>query len=111
MGWLEAGPALIRIDIAERVAAELAWSARAGAIAVPSDLASRLSVRADMLPAVLRGLGFRLLPSVALQPDCYGPPTPPMLTASRGRRMRQDLASASATPREGPFAALAALRR
>ena len=31
MGWLEAGPVLLRLDIAERVAAELAWATRRGA--------------------------------------------------------------------------------
>ena len=30
MGWLEAGPMLLRLDIAEKVAAELAWSTRRG---------------------------------------------------------------------------------
>ena len=31
MGWLEAGPVLLRLDIAEKVAAELAWATRRGA--------------------------------------------------------------------------------
>jgi ATP-dependent RNA helicase SUPV3L1/SUV3 len=116
MGWHQAGPVLLRLDIAERVAAELAWASRARPTAVPSDLASRLSVRAEVLPAVLRGLGFRLLPAVALQPEAFGPPTPAMLLPARRARSR-DAARIAAVPplpaalRDGPFAALAALRR
>ncbi len=60
MGWLEAGPVLLRLDIAERVAAELAWAARRRATAMPGGLASRFSLRADLLPVVLRRLGFRV---------------------------------------------------
>jgi ATP-dependent RNA helicase SUPV3L1/SUV3 len=116
MGWVEAGPMLLRLDIAERVAAELAWASRARPTSVPSDLASRLSIRAEALPAVLRGLGFRFLPAMALQIDQFGPPTPPMLVPSRPRRVRPDVAvhdspRAPAPVRDGPFAALAALRR
>jgi len=116
MGWVAAGPVLLRLDIAERVAAELAWSSRAGPISVPSDLASRLSVRAELLPAVLRGLGFRLLPAVAPEPEVYGPPAPTMLTPLRNRRPKPEERLTARTPapapmRDGPFAALAALRR
>ena len=44
------------------------WPGRAarGPVPLPADLASRLSVRAELLPAVLRRLGFRLLPAAAL---------------------------------------------
>ncbi len=62
MGWLEAGPALLRLDIAERVAAELAWATRRGATALPAGLASRFSLKAELLPVVLRRLGFRIVP-------------------------------------------------
>jgi ATP-dependent RNA helicase SUPV3L1/SUV3 len=116
MGWVQAGPMLLRLDIAERVAAELAWTSRARPTSVPSDLASRLSIKAEALPAVLRGLGFRVLPAMALHMEQFGPPTPPMLGPSRPRRARAettafDTAIPSAPVREGPFAALAALRR
>ena len=62
LGWVEAGPALIRLDIAERLAAELAWTARLRPAAVPDAVASRLAVPREMVPAVLRGLGMRLVP-------------------------------------------------
>jgi ATP-dependent RNA helicase SUPV3L1/SUV3 len=127
MGWPQAGPVLLRLDIAERVAAELAWASRARPTAVPGDLASRLSVRAELVPAVLRGLGFRVLPAVALHSEAFGPPTPAMLAPARRRRPEAQARPSERTkpdamgpprpppaapvPREGPFAALAVLRR
>jgi ATP-dependent RNA helicase SUPV3L1/SUV3 len=109
LGWVVAGPALIRLDIAERIAAELAWSVRQRPAAVPDRLASRLSVSREALPAVLRGLGVRLLPAAALPPESYGPPAPPMMQA---RRPQRPSAPHAAPPRpDGPFAALVSLRR
>ena len=114
MGWLPAGPVLLRLDVAERVAAELAWATRQRAAAVPSDLASRLSIRADALPAVLRGLGVRLAPGGSLGPDEYGPVAPPMMLPGRRRSdrpAREPAAPEPSRPTEGPFAALHSLRR
>ncbi len=107
MGWLASGPFLIRLDVAERVAAELARAARAGAIALPSGLASRFSVPAEALPAVLRGLGFSVVPGAGLAPELHGPPSPPML---RAPRRRPPPAAPSRPAPAGPFAALAVLR-
>ena len=107
MGWVVAGPVLIRLDIAERVGAELAWAARVRPAPVPPDLCSRVSVRAELVPAVLRGLGFRVHPAAALAPDQFGPPAPAMMAPIRRRR-----ADAPApAPAAGPFAALAHLHR
>jgi ATP-dependent RNA helicase SUPV3L1/SUV3 len=113
MGWVAAGPALLRLDIAERVAAELAWSSRFRPIPIPSDLAPRLAVRSDILPAVLRGLGFRLLPAETLGEGAFGPPCPPLMTARRRATPPPAAGETSSrvAPRDGPFAALAALRR
>ena len=105
MGWVPAGPVWLRLDVAERVAQELAWATRIRAFALPADLASRLSVRAELLPPVLRALGVRLIPGAA-EGEAYGPPVPPMLVTPRkapspsppARRVRQA---------DGPFAALA----
>ena len=66
MGWLEAGPVLLRLDIAERVAAELAWATRRGADRDAGGLASRFSLKAELLPVVLRRLGFRVVPAGGL---------------------------------------------
>jgi len=49
------------------------------------------------------------VPAAALEPDAYGPPAPPMLAAGAGRARSPQTA---APPRlDGPFAALATLRR
>ena len=109
MGWLEAGPALLRLDIAERVAAELAWSARRGATAMPAGLASRFALKADLLPVVLRRLGFRVVPAEVLSADAFGPPAPAMLLPLR--RRRAVVTEPAPVRAHGPFAALAALKR
>ncbi len=107
-GWVPAGPVLLRLDVAERVAAELAAATRRRPAPLPFQLAQRLGLRADMLPAVLRGLGMRVLPAPTLPPDAYGPPAPPMIAS--GRRRTSILAPRAAPP-DHPFAALAHLRR
>jgi ATP-dependent RNA helicase SUPV3L1/SUV3 len=109
MGWVEAGPVMIRLDMAERIAAELAFATRQRAAALPPDLGPRLGLKADMLPAVLRALGLRLLPAPALGADEYGPPTPPMISGPRRRPPPVVSRPAAARP-DHPFAALAAWR-
>jgi ATP-dependent RNA helicase SUPV3L1/SUV3 len=109
MGWLEAGPVLLRLDIAERVAAELAWATRRGATAVPAGLASRFSLKADLLPVVLRRLGFRVLPASSLAANEFGPPSPTMILPLRRRRIVPT--EPLSVQAHGPFAALAALKR
>ena len=111
MGWLEGGPVLIRLDVAEHVAAELAWAARRGAVALPAGLASRFSVPAAVLPVVLRRLGLRVMPGGSLAMDVYGPPTPPMLLPPRRRRPARPDRAAQTAHAHGPFAALAVLRK
>lgn len=109
MGWVEAGPVLLRLDVAERVAAELAWATRRGATAIPSTLASRFSLRAELVPMVLRRLGFRVFPAGAAGADEFGPPAPAMIVPLRRRR---PVTGEPPVVREhGPFAALAALKR
>jgi ATP-dependent RNA helicase SUPV3L1/SUV3 len=109
MGWLEAGPALLRLDVAERVAAELAWATRRGPTAMPPGLASRFSLKADLLPVVLRRLGFRVVPAGVLPAEAFGPPAPAMLLPLRRRRPAAEVAPEIRA--HGPFAALAALKR
>jgi ATP-dependent RNA helicase SUPV3L1/SUV3 len=109
MGWVATGPVMLRLDIAERVAAELAYFTRGRPAPVSLEIGQRLGVRADLLPAVLRGLGLRILPAAQLAPSVYGPPTPPMVASPRKR-------AAPVVPKpvvrpDHPFAALAALRR
>ncbi len=113
MGWVAAGPVLLRLDIAERVAAELAHSARGGAAFVPAGLPGRLAIAAEALPAVLRALGFHVLPTPALAAGEYGPPMPSQLIVRRRptKRVWEAAAGPAATMSASPFAALAALRR
>lgn len=85
MGWLPAGPVLVRLDVAERIAAELGYITRRAPAPPPADLASRLGVKADSLGPVLAALGFRLLEPGPLPEDAYGPPTPLRVAQSRPR--------------------------
>ena len=110
MGWIEAGPVLLRLDVAEKVAGELGWATRHAPAALPAGLASRLSVKADLLPVVLRRLGFRLIPSPGLSAGEQGPPAPPMVQAPRRRRVASSVIE-TAVVAQGPFAALAVLQR
>jgi ATP-dependent RNA helicase SUPV3L1/SUV3 len=107
-GWLAAGPVLLRLDVAERVAAELAGLSRGRLVAVPSGLASRLSTKSELLPAVLHSLGIRLFPAEVLGPDQFGPPAPARMAMLRPRRAPPPAVEPDA---EGAFSALARLRR
>ena len=109
MGWLDVGPALLRLDIAEKLGQELAWAGRDRPVPVPDGLPGRLGLKPEMLPAVLRRLGFRLFPAAPLAEGQFGPPAPPMLAPLR--RKAEPVADAPTPVREGPFAALALLRR
>jgi ATP-dependent RNA helicase SUPV3L1/SUV3 len=113
IGWVETGPILLRLDVAERVAADLFHRVRRRPAALPADLVSRLSIRADQLPAVLRGLGLRLIPATSLAENVYGPPAPPLITARRVALPPPvcEARPTPPTPSHGPFAALAALQR
>jgi ATP-dependent RNA helicase SUPV3L1/SUV3 len=110
MGWVVAGPVLLRLDIAERIAAELAYATRGAPAPVPLEIGQRLGVRADLVPAILRGLGLRILPAPQLAPFAYGPPSPPMLASPRKRPASPEVPKPILRP-DHPFAALAALRR
>jgi ATP-dependent RNA helicase SUPV3L1/SUV3 len=108
-GWVEAGPILLRLDIAEKIAGELGYRSRRGPAALPSGLASRFAIKPDVLPVVLRQLGFRVLPAAGLAPGQHGPPPPAMLMPLRRRRvMTEDRSPAPVAG--GPFAALAVFR-
>jgi ATP-dependent RNA helicase SUPV3L1/SUV3 len=112
LGWIDAGPVRVRLDVAERVAGELAWATRHGASALPAGLAGRFAVKAELLPAVLRRLGFRLVPASVLAADAFGPAAPAMILPPRRRRpVPEQENTPPARTGTGPFAALAALKR
>lgn len=104
LGWVPAGPVLVRLDVAERIAAELVFLTRRGAQPLPTDLAARLGCRAALVPEVLRGLGFRLSTDAAgtriLRPRHR--PAGPRATRPR---------AAAAAHGHPAFAALAGLKR
>jgi ATP-dependent RNA helicase SUPV3L1/SUV3 len=115
LGWVPAGPVLLRLDVAEKLARELRIGARAlgGRMPLPRGLASRLSVRAEALPVALRSLGFRLIPAPSLTLEEHGPPMPPMIAPlSPGRARGRSEASLRPEPArpDSPFATLAQLR-
>ncbi len=87
LGWVVCGPVLLRLDVAEKIAGELGWITRRRPTALPPDLASRLSVRGEILSQVLPGLEIRMLPAFPLPDDAFGPPAPPLI-APRGERAR-----------------------
>lgn len=115
LGWVPAGPVLLRLDVAETLARELRAGARAqgGRMPLPRGLASRLSVKAEALPVVLRSLGFRLIPAASFAHGEYGPPAPLMIAPLSPARAR---GRAEASPRpepprpDSPFATLAQFR-
>jgi ATP-dependent RNA helicase SUPV3L1/SUV3 len=109
-GWVEAGPILLRLDIAEKAAGELGYRCRFGPSALPSGLTSRFSVKPELLPAVLHALGFRLLPAAAPGPDEFGPPAPAMLMPLR-KKKAVPAEAPPPPPGVGPFAKLAVLRQ
>ncbi|HQT45588.1 MAG: DNA helicase [Acidocella sp. 20-63-7] len=118
MGWLPAGPVMIRLDVVERLVRELHYLIRKHPVLLPPNLGSRMGLKPDQLAPVLHVLGFRILPAGTLGAKYYGPPAPAML----GRRkmepnaVAQKAQKAALPPLEpvsedNPFAALAALRR
>lgn len=124
MGWLDAGPVRIRLDIAEKFVLELARMTRRAPIPLPPHLASRLGIRREMLPAVMKGLNMRVYHPRPMAANRYGPPAPVMIRflpenenggrekAVRTTSPRNGRQPATATrPRraDSPFAALATL--
>ncbi|HEY4250780.1 MAG TPA: DNA helicase, partial [Roseomonas sp.] len=89
MGWLPAGSMLLRLDVAERIAAEIGFLTRRAPAMLPGDLASRLGLKADALPAALEAMGFRLLPGGDLPEGHQGPPTPTRIGLPRNEAPHQ----------------------
>jgi ATP-dependent RNA helicase SUPV3L1/SUV3 len=113
MGWLPAGPVMIRLDVVERVVRELHYLVRKHPVQPPANLGSRMGLKPEQLSPVLHVLGFRIIPAATLREGFYGPPVPPML----GRRKAEPKPAPTPAPppvpvsQDNPFAALAALKR
>jgi ATP-dependent RNA helicase SUPV3L1/SUV3 len=86
IGWVPAGPVLVRLDVAERVAGELGFLTRRAPAPLPADIASRLGVRGETLAPALEALGFRVLPATPLPEGMHGPPTPARVGVLRPER-------------------------
>ena len=83
MGWVPAGPVLLRLDVAERVAAELGYLTRRAAAPLPPEILGRFGIKGDALAPVLTELGFRLIPSEPLPEGEEGPVLPTMVAWAR----------------------------
>lgn len=94
----------VRVDILERIAAQLRACARASAIFdVPATLASEAGLTRAELGILVTALGFRRADEGA-SPTAYTRPNAPRRERQNGRR------SASSGHSHSPFAVLAGLR-
>jgi ATP-dependent RNA helicase SUPV3L1/SUV3 len=130
MGWVQAGPLMIRLDVVERITRELNYLIRKHPILLPPNLGSRMGLKPDQLVPVLHVLGFRIIPAGTLGAKYYGPPNPALLARRKQepqaripvpaapppvrQQVRQQApVMSSAAPvvdSDNPFAALAALK-
>ncbi|MBB2156256.1 DNA helicase [Gluconacetobacter diazotrophicus] len=89
LGWIVAGPVRLRLDIAEKMSAELRWRARNGPVPLPDGLSSRLGVRPEAVAAILKALDIPVRAARPLKDSEYGPVAPPMLAVTQDARRRQ----------------------
>jgi ATP-dependent RNA helicase SUPV3L1/SUV3 len=111
MGWVMAGPVMIRLDVAEKRSRELNYLIRRHPVALPAAIGSRMSLKPEHLSPALNALGFRIIPAAALPADAFGPPAPPMLARRKGQPSRPSTAMPAPPLPDNPFAALAVLKR
>ncbi|MBY0338840.1 MAG: DNA helicase, partial [Acetobacteraceae bacterium] len=92
MGWLPCGPVFLRLDVAERVAAELGYLTRRTPAPMPSEMLGRFGIKPELLEPVLNGLGFRLIQPAEMGEEEQGPPAPVLVSwvpPERGPRRPQ----------------------
>ncbi|GLR67729.1 hypothetical protein GCM10010909_24100 [Acidocella aquatica] len=113
MGWLPAGPVMVRLDVAEKLVREMHYLVRKHPVFLPPNLGSRMGLKPDQLAPVLNALGFRIIPAQVLGEKRYGPAAPAML--ARRKMEPKPVAPPPPPPvpvsEDNPFAALAALRQ
>ncbi|MDD2796263.1 helicase-related protein [Acidocella sp.] len=113
MGWLPAGPVMVRLDVAEKLVREMHYLVRKHPVFLPPNLGSRMGLKPDQLAPVLNALGFRIIPAQVLGEKKYGPAAPAML--ARRKMEPKPVAPPPPPPvpvsEDNPFAALAALRQ
>jgi ATP-dependent RNA helicase SUPV3L1/SUV3 len=111
MGWVMAGPVMIRLDVAEKLSRELNYLIRRHPVALPAAIGSRMSLKPEHLTPALNALGFRIIPAAALPADLFGPPAPPMLARRKSQPPRPTTTVTPPPQPDNPFAALAVLKR
>ncbi len=115
MGWVQAGPLMIRLDVVERITRELHYLLRKHPILLPPNIGSRMGLKPDQLAPVLNVLGFRIIPAGTLGAKHYGPAAPAMLARRKMEHQQHAPAAPAAEPApvlaDSPFAALAALKK
>ncbi len=103
LGYVPLGPRLLRLDLAEKILAELMARNRDHPAPIPHDLCARLGIKRAELPNAIRALGLKYTEAV---PVAYGPPAPPMQS-----RLREPATQPVIVPPAGhPFAVLRELR-
>ena len=80
IGWVGAGPLILRLDVAERIAGELSYLTRRAPSPLPPEILGRFAIKGDVVAPVLAGLGFRVIEGEILGEDVQGP-TRPMMVA------------------------------
>ena len=83
IGWVKAGPLLLRLDVAERISGELSYLTRRAPAALPPEILGRFAIKGDMVPLVVAGLGFRVIEAEVLPDDVQGPVRPMMVAWQR----------------------------
>jgi ATP-dependent RNA helicase SUPV3L1/SUV3 len=111
MGWVMAGPVMIRLDIAEKLSREMNYLIRKHPVALPPGLGSRMSLKPEHLSPALNALGFRVIPAATLGEQAFGPLAPPMLARRKGIAAKPAAPAPAAPLPDNPFAALAVLKR
>jgi len=83
IGWVPAGPLLLRLDVAERISGELSYLTRRAPSPLPPEILGRFAIKGETVPLVLAGLGFRVIEAEVLGEDVQGPCRPMMVAWQR----------------------------
>ena len=83
IGWVQAGPVFLRLDVAERIAGELSYLTRRAPSPLPPEILGRFAIKGDMVAPVLAGLSFRIIEPEVLGDDVQGPVRPMMVAWQR----------------------------
>nr|BAH57990.1 hypothetical protein [Acetobacter lovaniensis] len=117
LGWIIAEDTLIRLDIAATLYADSVSLISRGSRQIPVFFASRLGVKKNALPGILRGLGLHVQKPQILPDTHAGPPAPFLIIPRKTvkNRTHSKKRTGKAQPEKhnhnSPFAVLATLRQ